>query len=151
MFQLLLEMDKSVFRRGESIPVTLRFENVASEPITLDGVIPKTGSAAGPPFLEIEAPGGRFIRIETGIPRELANDKPVVIEPGQSRLLLLVDLVDVPAWIRTQEGAARGDYGKTINRLGPELRPGNYAISGHFHPLPQRYQGDTDSVLFTIK
>ncbi len=150
MFQLLLGIDKIVFRRAESIPVTLRFDNVGSEPITLEGIIPKSGSA-GPPFLEIEAPNGRFMRVETGIPRELANDKPVVIEPGRSCLLLQVDLVDVPAWIRTEEGAARGDYGKTVNRLGPELRPGNYAISGHFHPTPQRYQSDTDSVIFTIK
>jgi len=149
LFQLVLILEKDKFGRGESIPVTLRFDNVGATPITMDGILPQRDSAS-PPYLEIESSDWRLIRVETGIPRDLMNERPIELDPGESVVLMQVDLTDVGGWVRSEEGATRGDYGKTVNRLEPELRPGRYAISGHFRPTPARYVSSTEWVPFEI-
>ena len=148
-FLLQLSMEKDRFKRWETIPVTLRFKNVGAEEIRLDGILPMRASA-NPPYLEIEADDGRLIRIESGVPAKLMSEEPIVIAPGKSVILLHVDLLDCAGWIRTRKGAERGDYGDTVDPLGPKMIPGEYEIRGHFHPTPQSYWSATEPVGFVI-
>ncbi|MBW1870628.1 MAG: hypothetical protein JRJ19_01095 [Deltaproteobacteria bacterium] len=148
-FQLVLVLEKETYRRGESIPIVLRFNNVGQTTIELDGILPQRNSA-NPPYLEIESSDWRLIRVDTGIPRALMNDRPIIISPGRGVVLLQVDLNEAGGWIRSEEGATRGDFGKNLDRVGPELRPGKYSISGHFHPTPQHYWSSTEGVPFKV-
>jgi hypothetical protein len=149
-FHLSLVLEAREYRVGESIPVNMRFNNDSDEMIRLDGILPLR-SSANPPYLDIEAHDGRLIRIEHGIPRELMTKKPIVIRPHQSVSLIQLDLPDAPAWIRTREESSQGEFGKDVARLAPELLPGDYSISGHFHPTPQAFWSDTEWIPFTIR
>ena len=149
-FMLRLSMEKDSFRRWETIPVTLRFKNVGKEEIKLDGILPMRNSA-NPPYLEIETDDGRLIRVESGVPPKLMTEEPIIIPPEKSVVLLHVDLIDCAGWIRTRKGAERGDYGETVDPLGPKLIPGRYELRGHFHPTPQSYWSATEPVAFDIR
>jgi len=148
-FLLQLSMEKARFKRWEAIPVTLSFRNAGAEEIRLDGILPLRDSA-NPPYLEIEADDGRLIRIESGVPAKLMSEEPIVIAPGKSVVLLHVDLLDCAGWIRTRRGAERGDYGDTVDPLGPKMVPGEYEIRGIFHPTPESYRSATEPVGFVI-
>ncbi len=148
-FLLRLSLEKDSFKRWETIPVTLSFKNVGAEEIRLDGILPLRDSAH-PPYLEIEADDGKLIRVESGVPARLMTEEPIVIAPGKSVVLLHVDLLDCAGWVRTRKGAERGDYGDTVDPLGPRLVPGRYEVRGHFGPTPQEYQSATEPVGFVI-
>jgi hypothetical protein len=79
------------------------------------------------------------------------NAGEIVIAPGSSVVLQHVDLIDCAGWIRTRKGAERGDYGDTVDPLGPKMVPGEYEIRGHFHPTPQSYWSATEPVSFVIR
>lgn len=149
-FHLSLVLEAREYRVGESIPVSLRFNNTGDETIRLDGILPLR-SSANPPYLDIEVHDGRLIRIEHGIPRELMTRKPIVIRPHQSVSLMLLDLPDAPAWIRTRQESSQGQFGRDVARLAPELTAGDYSISGHFHPTPQAFWSGTEWIPFSIR
>jgi hypothetical protein len=148
-FLLRLSMEKDSFKRWETIPVTLSFKNVGAEEIRLDGILPLRDSAE-PPYLEIETDDGKLVRVESGVPARLMTAEPIVIAPGKAVVVLHVDLIDCAGWIRSRKAAERGDYGETVDPLGPRLVPGKYEVRGHFHPTPQDYRSATEPVGFEI-
>ena len=149
-FHLSLTLEAQNFKAGDSIPISLRFNNASDSVIRLDGILPMR-SSANPPYLDIQDHDGRLIRVEHGIPRELMSKKPIVVQPHRSVVLIQLDLPDAPGYIRTRDQIDLGLPGRDFARLAPELTPGDYSISGHFHPTPQSFWSDTELIPFTIE
>lgn len=149
-FVLAVSLERDVFRRGEPIAVSLRFDNVGKTVIEMDGILPLREDAA-PPCLEVDGDDGRQIRVEHGVSRGLMTTDPLVVQPGRSMLLMYVDLLDAPGWVRSLKERQNGEPGRSFDRLASCLIPGDYSIRGNFQPTPGRYRSTTEWVPFTIR
>jgi len=145
-FQLVLELSKFEYRRGEPISVRLLLRNTGRKVIRLDGILPFR-NIANPPALEISGPDSRRIRTYgVGIPQSLLNDKPIVLESGDSVVLIDADLLTLSGSVHNGNNP-----GKEEKDLRPFFVPGGYEIFGRFEPSPQIYSGSTSSLEFKIK
>ena len=141
-----MEVTKTTYRYGEAIPVKLLFKNTGTKVIKLDGILPLRNSA-NPPALEITGPNSRRIRTYgDGLPKSLLDDKPIVVKPRESVVLIDADLLELSGAIHDGPNP-----GEPKENLKPFFGKGEYGILARFEPSPQIYWGKTSSLRFTIE
>jgi hypothetical protein len=134
--QLVLYLDKLRFVEGESIHVRVHLVNSGKKCLTIPGILPNR-SSANPPTIEIRNAGGEMALNQdgAGIPKEILNDKEIVIHSGKGIVVLDADLTNIHCFVLS--GLTPNGWSKTeeVSSLCSWLRPGDYTISAGFFPM----------------
>ena len=148
-FQLVLEMEKSLYTLNEPILTKLYFLNIGEKTIILDGILPYRQSA-NPPTVDIWSSEGKRFRI-VKILDNLLNENDIIIDPAIQITLMQFDLTNVEGFLLQQDTSGIGYVAKELNNIGPEIIKGIYYIRARFDPTPQIYWSTTDTLTFIIE
>ena len=148
-FLLVLEINRSTFNRNLTFPVKLYFRNTGMKTIILDGILPFRQSA-NPPYINIWSSDNIYYQINS-VSDGLLNDKKIIIEPEKQVVLIQGDLTQISGTIYHMDSTGVSFEPEQVDNLGSMIEPGTYKIQGHFHPTPQIYYSDTDTIMFIVQ
>jgi len=148
-FLLILELSKSTFDKKSSFLFKLSFQNTGSRTIVLDGILPYRQSA-NPPYINIWSDDSTYYQINK-VSDDLLSEEEIIIEPEQQMILIQGDLNQVSGTVFRIENTGISYNSEDVDDLGFRLKSGEYKVQGHFHPTPQIYFSDTDTLIITVE
>lgn len=148
-FQLVLEVNKFKYSQNKPILTSLYFKNIGHKTITLDGILPYR-NIANPPSIDIWSNDTKRFQIDK-ILDNLLNDNKIKIDPDKYVMLMQFDLKNVPGFILTEDTTGIGYSAEESENIGNELKKSTYKLQAHFHPSPQIYSSDTDTLVLIIE
>jgi len=148
-FLLILELNSSKFDKANPFPFFLAFKNTGNKTITLDGILPYRQSA-NPPSIDLWINDSTRYQIDS-ILDKLLNDNNITIDPGQQVTLIQGDLTQIDGTLFHLDSTGISYDVEEVDNLSSKLKTGLYKIQGHFHPTPQIYFSDTDTITIKVE